>query len=188
MVPMAAAPTPAPLPAETSLPFPLQQGEQVIEVRRRHWWFLWPRTLLWIAFALVPVGVVVWLMNSIDMDGTVANVLWVVILLWLVFWGVRLFLNWYQYNHDIWVVTNQRLIDSMRPTPFRKHLSTADLVNVQDIKVNKSGIVASLLNFGNVDCQTAASGERFNITGIARPEDLQFLIDKERDRERGKYS
>jgi len=105
--------------------------------------------------------------------------------LWLVYWGVRSFLNWYRYRHDIWVVTNQRLIDSYKAHPFSLRVATADLVNLQDMSVVKSGIVATMLNFGNVVCETAGSDRvAFTIAGVPRPEAMQLLIDRERDRER----
>ena len=41
---------------------------------------------------------------------------WIVAAIWVVFWGVRLFLNWYQYQYDIWIITNQRILDSRKAT------------------------------------------------------------------------
>ncbi|MCH8051869.1 MAG: hypothetical protein IIC86_07620, partial [Chloroflexi bacterium] len=39
--------------------------------------------------------------------------------------------------------------------PFSHRLVTADLVNVQDISVEKIGFVPTVLGFGDVVCQTA---------------------------------
>jgi len=167
------------------LPFPLQEGEQVVFLCRRHWWFLWPRTILLTLLAVVPVAVAVWLLEEAGVRDDLGVFFWIVVVVWLGYWAVRLFLNWYRYRHDIWVVTNQRLIDSYKAHPFSLRVSTADLVNVQDMSVLKSGIVPTLLNFGNVVCETAGAGTTdFLIAGVPRPESIQLLIDRERDRER----
>ena len=174
----------SPAGAQPRLPFPLQSDEQVIQLCHRHWWFLWPRTILWLVIAIAPVAAVVGVFGSLDWLDEVDVVLWPLIAVWLLFWGVRLLLNWYAYQRDIWVITNQRIVDSMQPLPWRHHLSTADLVNVQDITVEKTGIVATVLNFGDVICQTAGTGQQFRISGVPHPQNIQLLIDKERDRER----
>lgn len=170
---------------QEKLPFALQQDEQVLVVARRHWMFLWPRTILWTLFAIAPVAVFWWLLFSVgDVEGTGATIFWGVAAIWLVFWAGRIFLNWYQYDNDLWVVTNQRIVDSLKPTPFSLKISTADLVNIQDMTVEKRGILQSMLDYGDVACQTAGDRKIFLIGGVPKPQDLQLLIDRERDRER----
>ena len=50
---MASAEASAP-PSQPSLPFPLQDGERVIKVCRRHWIYLWPRLIGMVLAAVVP--------------------------------------------------------------------------------------------------------------------------------------
>jgi len=172
-----AAPTP-------KLPFPLQEGEHIIQLCRRHWWYLWPRTILWVVFAVAPVVAAAWLLSALDVLSDLGVFFWAVVALWLLYWLVRLFLNWYRYHNDIWVITNQRIVDSFKPTPISKRVATADLVNIQDMTVEKSGIVKTILNFGDVVCETAGKSQQFRIAGVPRPESVQLLVDRERDRER----
>ena len=113
-----------------------------------------------------------------------AKVFWIAALVYLVYWALRIFFNWYRYNNDIWVITNQRIIDSTKTSPVTLKLSTADLVNVQDITVERDGIFRTLFNYGDVICQTAAELQEFRLIGIPHPEDVQLMVDKERDRER----
>lgn len=176
-------------PPETPrLPFPLQEGESVTILCRRHWWFLWPQTIVFILAAAVPVAIVAFLLDLAGILDDLGIWFWLVALVWLLYWAARGLLNWYRYHHDIWVITNQRIIDSFKAHPFNLRVSTADLINVQDMSVHKDGILPTLLNFGNIDCETAGGVEQdFKITGVPRPEELQLLIDKERDRERETY-
>lgn len=171
-----------------ALPMPMQDAEIVLELCHRHWWFLWPRTILWVLFAIVPVVVLALVFDAISILDDLGIFFWIVAIVWLGYWGVRLALNWYRYANDIWIVTNQRIIDSFKPHPFSHHLATADLINVQDIAVDKVGVIPTMLGFGDVVCQTAsgAGGGAFRIIGIPRPETIQLLIDRERDRERSR--
>ena len=174
-----------PSQATPSFPFPLQEGERVLELCRRHWWFLWPRSILLLLIAVVPLGLAAWLLSAVDVLDDLGVFFWIAAALWPGYWGVRLFFNWYRYHNDIWVVTTQRIIDSFKAHPFSKRVATADLVNIQDMSVLKSGIVPTVLGFGDIVCETAGAGaDTFRIIGIPRPEAVQLLIDRERDRER----
>jgi hypothetical protein len=168
-------------------PFPLQPDEKVLQLCRRHWWHLWPKSIIWAAFAIVPVAVLVPLLSRLDVLDDLGIVFWIIAAVWLVYWAVRLLLNWYRYHNDIWVITDQRVIDSFKPHPFQTRVATADLVNVQDMAVEKNGVIPTMLNFGDVVCQTAATGQQFRIAGVPRPESVQLLVDRERDRERQRY-
>ena len=167
------------------LPFPLQDDETILALYRRHWWFLWPQNIILALVAVVPVIAIAWLLSEIGVLDDLGIFFWIPVALWLGYWAVRIFMNWYRYRHDIWVVTNQRIVDSYKAHPFSLRVATADLVNIQDMGVVKSGLVASMLNFGDVLCETAsADNVDFRITGVPHPESIQLLIDRERDRER----
>jgi hypothetical protein len=182
----AAQPAVEPLPGPApKVPFPLQANEQVIKLVRRHWWFLWPYTL-WLAIvALAPIGVAYFLLDAIGIADDLGWFFWIPALLWLGYWGIRALFNWYRYQNDIWVVTNQRIVDVFRTNPFNKMVKTADLVNIQDMKVERRGITATTLGYADLICSTAGTDTgTFQIGGVAQAEELQLLIDRERDRER----
>ena len=170
---------------DNALHFPLQDSERVLMICRKHWIYLWPRTVLIALFAIVPVIIAAILVSkSAGLGSAAGKAFGAVALIYLVYWAIRGFLNWYRYNNDIWVVTNQRIVDSTKATPFSLKISTADLVNIQDMTVERSGIFRTMFNYGDVICQTAADIQEFRLSGIPRPQDVQLLVDKERDRER----
>jgi hypothetical protein len=166
------------------VPFPLQQSEQIILVCRRHWIHLWPKTILMAIYAFVPLLVISLILGWQDAYDDVRMWFWLASAAWLLFWALRIYLNWYQYHNDIWVITNQRIVDSIRKNPFSHRLSTADLVNVQDMTVERKGVLQTMLNYGDIVCETASDGGEFVLAGIPRPQDVQLLVDRERDRER----
>ena len=163
-----------PLAKQEALPFPLQDGEQVLEVCRRHWVYLWPSiAILFIVAVLPPVAIGFVLSEAGAYEGTVARIFWVAAALWFAFWAVRIFLTWYRYHNDVWVVTNQRLIDSFKPHPFDLRISSADLVSVQDMTIERSGLLRTLLDYGDIVCETAADNQDFRLPGIPNPRRTQ---------------
>jgi len=172
---------------DSAIHFPLQDNERVLRVCRRHWVYLWPRTVFWALVGLVPpVAAGILLSRAGHYDGLAARIFWIAAAIWLLWWAVRILLNWYRYHNDVWVITNQRIIDSLKSSPFSLKMSTADLVNIQDMTVERSGVLRTMLDYGDIICQTAADMQEFRLTGIPDPREVQLLVDRERDRERSR--
>ena len=170
-----------PLDEEPDLPFPLHEDEEVYAFLRRHWLALYPKLLLYLIFAVVPPAILVAVAMELDVWDDVELILLGLIAVWIIFWLIRIFLTWYQYDNDIWVVTDQRLVDSKKKHPFDLAVSSADLVDVVDTNIARSGPLQTLFNFGEVRCQTAGSSTNFKLGDIPQPAQAQSLIDRLRD-------
>jgi hypothetical protein len=172
-----------------NLHFPLHPDEKVLSIAHRHWLYLYPRLLFILLEAVVPVVVLGVILSSTGgLEGTGSKIFAGLTLLWLLFWSIRAFLAWYKYANDIWVITDQRIVDSLKTSPFSLKLSTADLVNVLDMTVEQRGVLQTMLNYGDIVCQTAADLQEFRLVGIPHPREVQALVDRERDRERQRAS
>lgn len=162
------------------LPFPLQPGEQVVLVSRRHWWFFVPRFVGHVLAALVPpIALVVLLRLAGAFHGTGRNVALIVIALWLLYWLVRCLLLWYRYQNDLWMVSDFRIVDLYRGWPWRFNMSSADLRNVEDTTVLIDGMLATALDFGDIFCQTAGQTQRFSFRGVPHPREIAALVERE---------
>jgi hypothetical protein len=172
-----------PIEGELDLPFPLQDDEEVYAYLRRHWMTLYPRTLWYLVLAFVPTGAILAVLNELDVldDGTVQTIVGIAAALWILFWVVRALLNWYRYHNDVWVVTDQRIVDSHRRHPLNLEISSADLVDIVDTNIRRSGIFNTAMNYGDVRCQTAGSSTNFVLGDIPEPSKTQTLIDRLRD-------
>lgn len=159
-----------------SLPMNLQKGERVISVVRRHPVFLIGRLAVVVFAVAVPAGVALAVgLSSQSVPVLIAGAAW------LTGWLIVAYLMWYRYVNDLWILTNQRLIDSVKRNWFHHELSSADLINVEDINLVRSGCLATLFNFGDVRCQTAGTQENFVLSSIPNPADVLDLIDETRD-------
>jgi len=168
------------------LPFPLQQGEELLTLARRHWLFVWPKLIGGTVVGVVPAIALRWGMLRFDWaDDDIPR--WIALgatVAWLGYWTVRLYFFKYRYDNDIWVVTNQRIIDSVKKHWFHLQMSTADLVDIEDMSVLRSGLLNTLFDFGDVECQTAGAVRKFALRGIPRPREVQAMVDRLRDQSR----
>ena len=140
------------------LPFPLQESEKVLLICRRHWIYLWPRLVLEALIAVLPVVALFIVLRWADaLDGVAPKIAAAVSLVWLAIWGVRIFFIKYRYDNDLWTITDQRIIDSYRSSPFSLKMTSADLVDIVDTAMERSGILATMLNYGHIRCETAGS-------------------------------
>ncbi|MCJ7509594.1 MAG: hypothetical protein MUP14_01720 [Dehalococcoidia bacterium] len=168
------------------LPFPLQEGEQLLTLARRHWLFVWPKLIGGAVAGLVPVLVLWWAMLRFDWaDNDIPR--WIAVgatVVWLGYWATRLYFFKYRYDNDIWLVTNQRIIDSTKKHWFNLQMSTADLVDIEDMSVLRSGFLNTVFDFGDIECQTAGAVRKFALRGIPHPREVQAMVDGLRDKAR----
>ena len=88
--------------------------------------------------------------------------------------GYNLF-NWY---NDLYVLTNQRLIDVDQSGLFTRTTSETQLDQIQEIKVEVKGFLESLLGFGKVIIQTAGPKENIVLEVVPNPHGMENMINK----------
>jgi hypothetical protein len=166
-------------PTTAKAPVRLQDGEMVIQVVRQHAWFIMGKIILSL---LIFIGFAI-LLNLASRPGGIPSTPWApwVFLIGLIITLLICFSFWYGYRNNLWAITNQRLIDSTKKVPWHQTLSTADLVNVQDVNVVISGIAASIFKFGDVNVQTSSNSLGMVLKGVQDPEQVLTTVDRARD-------
>jgi len=94
------------------------------------------------------------------------------ILLCLIFYGfiwIVAFIIWTDYYLDIWIITDQRLIDIEQVGFFSRVVSELDLKRIQDITSEVKGMPQTMFGFGDVHIQTASEHTKFDLTSIPHP-------------------
>jgi len=164
-----------------NLPIQLQSDEQVVALLRRHPVYIILEIVGIIILAMLLVSAFTWVQTQVSALSSTADILNILIAV-AALGAVGLI--YYQYRNDLWLLTNQRLVDSIKTNPFSHEVASADLLNVQDISVSKKGIFPTLFNFGDVRCQTAGTALAFTLRGVPNPNGVLELIDETRDRAR----
>jgi len=83
------------------------------------------------------------------------------------------FLHWF---FNIYIVTNERIIDIDFKFLLYKHFSQAELSKIQDLSFTSSGIGATLFNYGNVNVQTAGETPTLEFEIVPHPQKVVETI------------
>jgi len=168
------------------LPFPLQPGEQVALVTRRHWIFFVPRFVADALAGIVPVAaLLIGFAAAGTLKGTALRIALIVCALWLLFWLFRIALLKYRYDRDLWAVTDQRVVDVVQRSPFDFHMASTDLVRIQDMAIAIDGVFQRMLDYGDIECQTAGEAMHFTFRGVPNPKAIAAVVERESLRAKG---
>lgn len=150
-----------------------QTGEEIQIFLRKHQitlvWSLRHVIFVLLVSVLVLLGVWTWLPRFF---GSLLLGFGVLLIPMALFGGWQ-YLVWY---YDIFVVTNRRLLDFARKPLIYEKRDEAQLSRVQDIKVEFPGPIPVLLDYGNVNIQTAGTKGQIVFTLVPHPRDVQAQI------------
>ncbi len=86
------------------------------------------------------------------------------------------------WRNDIYMVTDRAILDIERkPFGLGETSKEALLLNVQDARSLRPSLLNTLLDFGNVEVQTAGGGEGLIFYDVARPQDIVAEIFRHRE-------
>jgi hypothetical protein len=160
-----------------------EDDEYVIHTARKHWIVFAIHFLVLVVVALVPLFAIPLLsyVPQIPMDTLMAgfSFFYVTFLLGIWTWA---FMMWTDYYLDITVITNKRIIDMEQKGLFARQISSMRYENIEDVTVEISGVLRTLLNFGNLYIQTAATTREFILDDIADPNLAREIISRELSR------
>lgn len=163
-----------------NLPFPLQDGERVILLTRRHWLYFVPKFAGYALAAIVPVVVLLAILAGTgNLKGTGLAASLIVSALWIAFWLFRIVLLKYRFDRDLWAITDRRVVDLVATSPLHFRMSTADLVQIQDISIERNGMLQSMFDFGDILCQTAGEVPHFSFRAVPNPRAIGATLERE---------
>lgn len=176
----------------------LEPNEEILLVARKHWIIFLGEMLFIVLAALAPLFLYIFLGDRIgallgpvlapliSFDGDIRGFLLFFYALWLVaLWHVLAYI-WTDFYLDVWVVTNQRLIDMEQLGFFNRRISGFRHDTIQDVTVEVPGILATLLKHGTISVRTAGKDTAFSFPGVSHPYKLKELIVSEHNRAKDK--
>jgi len=139
---------------------------------RKHWWVLLKGMIsplltfvilciLWVSASLL-FGVSLWfdLLFGVSLAATSV-------------WSIWRSIDW---RNDLYVITDDRVID-IEKVPFRyEHRREAGLDKIQDVRYWREGLIATRLDFGNVRLETAGGIGEFTFDSVPHPRQVQIEI------------
>lgn len=153
--------------------------EDRIIALRRHWLTMAKRIAVYVVLAAIPFGGYLFLRDQFPeilastvgypalVLGTAAYELG----MWLF-----LFTMFLDYELDMWVVTNDRLVNIEQHGLFARTIAELDLWRVQDVTSDVRGVFPTFFNYGTVYVQTAGAKERFALEQVPQPHEVRKII------------
>lgn len=90
------------------------------------------------------------------------------------------------YYLDVWLVTDDRVIDVDQKTLFSRTISELDLASIQDVTTDIKGFFPTLFDYGDVIVKTASDNPNIIFRSVPHPNKIRAdLVDlSDRDKER----
>ncbi len=142
--------------------------EKVILVARPHWF----TNVSWIITAIALVIAPSLLKFVPLVNGIPAKFQMLGIMAWYLVtfaFAFEKFLSWY---FDVYIITNERVIDINFNNLLDKKFSEAKLTMIQDITSKVSGVGQTMFNYGTVFIQTAAEVPEIDFEMVPNPEKI----------------
>lgn len=155
-------------------------NENIIFVARRHWIvFISGLSIFIILVFLGFVGLTI--VKNLIAQNVISenwsNLIWLTIVLYFHFVLISIFKFLVDYYLDLWIITNERIIDVEQIGFFNRSVSEFKISKVQNVTVEISGIIPTLLNYGNVKVETAGeSSKNFVFYQIPNPNKAKEII------------
>ena len=107
-----------------------------------------------------------------------SNTLFVPIFLfcWIIIGVTYLFFEVYNWYRDLYVLTNERIIDIDQKSFFHRVVSETTLDKVQDVTYEVKGVFATLFDFGTVFVQTGGAKGTIAWEDVMKPGSVQKKI------------
>ena len=168
----------------------LHKNEIIQFIIRKHWLVFLGEAVLTFIAAILPVVVYVVLMRVAGespilievIDQVPEALLSFVFSIWLLLAWIRLFTVWTALYLDSWRITNERIIDINQRGFFSRKVSSIKFDRIQDITVEVTGFVETILDIGEIQAQTAGGHIPFSLKSASRPYFYKEEIRNARDR------
>ena len=151
-----------------------EKGEKIILLLRAHIVTLVPVVLQIIFLIFLPL-LVLWVLRALGIN-LFANlaarqVFWLYVSWYLFVFGFTFykFIFWY---FNVYLLTNERIVDFDFRGILHKETSYANLNQIQDVSPKIIGFFGTFFHFGNIFVQTAAAKPEFEFHHVARPDSV----------------
>lgn len=164
-------------------------GEKTVLFLRRHWFI--PAKIVAVLILLLAIPVIIYFILKSQAPwmlghDIVAPLLAMVASLYYLAAWVYAFSEYIDYYLDIWIVTNERIINIEQQGLFARTASELNLSAVQDVTSEIRGVIQTFFDYGEVHVQTAAETTRFVFKQINNPDLVKRQIIQLSDQLRSK--
>lgn len=162
------------------LTFTLHPNEKVIMLIRKHKIYYLKHAFVLLILLILPIlSYLALSYYFVNLFYSSANTIFVLIAS-IYYLAVLFFslISWMNYYLDVWLITNERIIEYEQKSLFHRETSELMLESIEDVSAKIEGLIPSLVKSGNIYVQTAGQSERFIFTNAPNPEKIKETIIK----------
>lgn len=155
-----------------------RESEIVLRVVHRHWFDIATHffvIILFVAMLFGSLSLIPFLYPEALGTEMFRFVLFIQNSLILLVW-LYAFLIWIDYFFDVWIITNERVINIEQKGLFVRAVSELKFSRIQDVTSEVSGMIPTILNFGDVKVQTASEEDYFLFRRVPDPYHVKDVI------------
>jgi len=164
--------------------------EKIIKILRKDLFVLIKKIALFILLIILPMifsylMLVVYpnlLYGTISYPLIVLSISAYYLFVWLFF-----FFTFIDYYLDVWIITDERIIDVRQEGFFARIISEQRLYRIQDVTSEVQGFFSTIFKYGNIYVQTAGSKQRFFFSEIPHPNRVRDELIKLAERSKKKH-
>ena len=166
-----------------------QPDEKLILFIRSHWITIIGNWLFYLFLGTIPIGIYFFLHYQFPeiLTGRISYpFLLLLSSLYYLFILLFAFNAFIDFNLDVWIVTNKRIINIEQKGLFNREIAEHTLERIQDVTGTQKGIWQTFFSYGEVYIQTAGEVQRFIFHKVDNPFEvvriLNNLIRKEEEK------
>lgn len=156
----------------------ITEKEKIIKIIHRHWFDIFQQFLIIVAVILVLISGF-FIFPGIFAGSNNPNFYALLVFLESVFvlliW-VYAFLIWIDYYFDVWIITSEKIINVEQKGLFLRAVSELKYDKIQDVTVDVRGFFPTILNYGDVQIQTAGEQGKFFFRHVPDPYRIKNII------------
>jgi uncharacterized membrane protein YdbT with pleckstrin-like domain len=167
------------------------ENETIVAVIHRHWFNILSHfltilifgILAFLFFFLAPL-----VTAALDITLSTSLLFFITSTIFLFLW-VYAFFIWIDYYFDVWIITDERILNIEQKGLFTRVASEVNFGRVQDVTTKIEGFLPTMLDYGDILIQTAGEDKRFHFRNVGLPEThkdtIVALVKKYQDRNLG---
>lgn len=156
-----------------------KEGEQIRYTLRRHPFTFIGVSLFFILLLSIPVGVY-FLLSNIFSQLLQTEAIYTILVLFGSIYYLSIYLFFFAYfidfYLDLWVITDERIIDIEQKGLFSRTVSELDLIRIQDVTTNVHGIFPTIFDYGRVNVKTASQNVEIIFKNVPNPAEVRKHI------------
>lgn len=165
--------------AEYHFPIPGHEEDKIVIFTRRHWISMLGTIILIALMFLIPIVILaaMFFTNRGIFSGIALNFIVIGGSIYYLVAAAYAFTEWISYYYDIFIVTEDEIIDINQEGIFDRSITEVSLLRVQDVSARIKGFLPTIFAYGDVVAESAGENTRtYIIDSIPNPVEVANKI------------